>query len=120
MFNLKSLLWIAVGLAVALPAFADSPKFLVDSNGMTVYVYDEDQPGVSNCYKGCAKAWPAVPAPATAPQSPFSEIARTDGTKQLAYENHPLYTYVGDSAPGDTTGDGLGGVWHIVPVNSAE
>lgn len=112
MFNIKIII-SALALLVAAPAFADGTQHLVDSNGMTVYTYDPDAPGVSNCNGGCARAWPPVPAPASV-EAPYSAITRADGSKQLAYENHPLYTYVGDSKPGDTTGDGLGGVWHIV------
>jgi predicted lipoprotein with Yx(FWY)xxD motif len=119
MLNSKNLLVVlsvvgALMFGASATAFADAPNHLVDSHGMTVYVYDVDQPGVSNCYDGCARAWPPVPA-VTAPQGPYSIITRKDGSTQLAYDNRPLYTYVGDSQPGDTTGDGLGGVWHIVP-----
>jgi predicted lipoprotein with Yx(FWY)xxD motif len=121
MLNWKTSLATAFMLAsmvTSTVAFADAPQHLVNSTGMTVYTYDVDKAGVSNCYNGCAHAWPPVPAIA-APQAPYSTITRTDGTTQLAYENHPLYTYVGDSQPGDTTGDGLGGIWHIVLETTA-
>jgi predicted lipoprotein with Yx(FWY)xxD motif len=96
---------------MAAPAHAG--QHLTDSKGMTVYTYDPDGVGVSNCYDGCAKAWPPVAATG-AIQAPFSEITRKDGAKQLAYDGHPLYTYIGDTKPGDDNGDGLDGVWHDV------
>lgn len=121
----KTFLLLAT-LAFALPAFADLPplqavvidgKALVaDPSFMTVYTYDPDAPGVSNCYDRCARAWPPVLAPAGAEiQAPLSIVVRKDGAKQLAVGGKPIYTYVGDSARGEANGDGLGGVWHVVP-----
>ena len=123
-----SVIAFCVGALIsATPVFADTPSptttvstievklpILVDSAQMSLYVYDIDQPGVSNCTGGCARAWPPLLHSGAAPQAPFSIIQRKDGTSQLAYKGHPLYTYVGDSQPGDITGDGLGGVWHLI------
>ena len=83
--------------------------------GATVYTYDQDQAGVSNCYGECATHWPPVMAsPNAAPYGNMTIITRTDGRRQLAYDGMPLYTYVDDSAAGDVTGDSKGGVWHVV------
>jgi predicted lipoprotein with Yx(FWY)xxD motif len=91
--------------------------YLADFQGMTLYTYDKDTTGVSNCYNGCVKAWPAYTSGATA-QSQFpaniSVVTRTDGTKQFAWKGMPLYYYAADAKVGDITGDGFGGVWHIV------
>jgi predicted lipoprotein with Yx(FWY)xxD motif len=89
--------------------------FLADIKGMTLYTYDKDTTGVSNCYGGCAKAWPIYTATTTTDlPSDFTVVKRTDGTSIYAYEGKPLYYYVQDTKPDDITGDGVGGVWHLV------
>lgn len=92
-------------------------KYLTDFAGMTLYTFDKDTAGVSNCYNACAKNWPVYTSGATA-QGMFpaniTVITRTDGTKQFAWKGMPLYYYSGDKAVGDLTGDGVGGIWHIV------
>ena len=89
---------------------------LVDAKGMTLYTYDNDKdPGKSTCVDKCLAAWPASVAPAgTKPTKDISVITRDDGTKQLAWQGKPLYTFVQDKAPGDMHGDGRGKVWHMV------
>ena len=89
---------------------------LADTSGMTVYVFDKDQPGKSVCNGPCAANWPPVKAAADAmAKGEFSTITRDDGTRQWAYKGRPLYTWVKDQKPGDTTGDGfLNGAWHAV------
>lgn len=84
-------------------------------NGMTLYTFDEDSPNVSNCYDSCAVSWPPYQASAnaTSPGNGFTIIDRRDGTRQWAKDGAPLYLWVGDSVAGDTTGDGVGGVWHV-------
>jgi predicted lipoprotein with Yx(FWY)xxD motif len=102
-------------------------SILVDGSGMAVYIYTPDQPNVSTCTGGCLAAWPAVPAPATLPTSlpgvtgTVGEITRTDdGTKQLTVDGMPIYTYVGDKAAGQTTGQGLDGIWYVLSPAGAE
>jgi predicted lipoprotein with Yx(FWY)xxD motif len=86
----------------------------VDEKGMTLYTFDKDAPNKSNCYDDCAVAWPPYMADANAKsEGEWSVVERKDGSKMWAYENQPLYTYVDDKKPGDVTGDGKGGVWHI-------
>ncbi|MCK0096578.1 hypothetical protein MWU60_13435 [Yoonia sp. F2084L] len=87
---------------------------LTAANGMTLYTFDNDAAGVSNCYDSCAESWPPYLVEAgAAPGEGFTQVARNDGTSQWAKDGAPLYFWVGDAAPGDTTGDGVGGVWHI-------
>ena len=86
---------------------------LTDANGMTLYTYDKDTAGVSNCYDKCAVNWPPLMAAADAKdEGDFTVVSRTDGTKMWAYTGAPLYLWIKDTKPGDTTGDGVGEVWH--------
>lgn len=87
---------------------------LTDGNGMTLYIFDKDLPAVSNCYDDCAAKWPPLSASNSArPQDGFGIIIRSDGSRQWTYMSKPLYTWFKDTAPGDTTGDGVKGVWHV-------
>jgi predicted lipoprotein with Yx(FWY)xxD motif len=96
---------------------------LTNAQGFTLYSFAPDTPTVSKCYGSCAAYWP--PVTGTAPASPglpgtVSTITRTGGTHQLTYNGHPLYTYIGDTAPGQAKGNNLnlnGGLWHEVPVS---
>lgn len=95
---------------------ATKGDFLADPNGMTLYSFDNDTNGVSNCYDICAQNWPAymlTNIPSTLPTN-WSVTTRTDGTKQYTYKGMPLYFYSKDTKPEDVTGDGVGGVWHLV------
>ena len=87
---------------------------LVDAKGMTVYTYDKDESGKSNCVATCAKNWPPVVAGSANVAAPWSVVTREDGSKQLAHDGKPLYTFVKDKKAGDKTGDGMGGAWHVV------
>lgn len=88
-------------------------EVLTDANGMTLYTFDKDTAGVSNCYDQCATNWPPLfAADGAADEGEFTIVTRTDGTKMWAHEGKPLYLWIKDAAPGDTTGDGVGGVWH--------
>jgi predicted lipoprotein with Yx(FWY)xxD motif len=92
---------------------------LTDSAGLTLYIFDRDTPGVSNCSGGCATTWPplllAEGDPIAPPDLPgtLAVITRADGGRQVTYNDQPLYLYVRDQQPGDTTGEGVGGVWHL-------
>ena len=88
-------------------------EVLTDANGMTLYTYDKDTAGVTNCYDKCAQNWPPLIADASAKaEGDFTLVDRTDGTKMWAFKGMPLYLWVKDTKPGDTTGDGVGEVWH--------
>ena len=90
-------------------------KVLADDKGMTLYIFDKDVSGKSNCIDKCATAWPPVMADASAKATgKFSIITRDDGAKQWAYDKMPLYGWFKDKKPGDITGDGVRDVWHVV------
>lgn len=89
-------------------------EVLTDAKGMSLYTFDKDAAGVSNCYGDCATKWPPVTAAADAKaDGELSLIERKDGAKQWAFGGKPLYLWQGDKKPGDVSGDGLGGVWHL-------
>jgi predicted lipoprotein with Yx(FWY)xxD motif len=96
---------------------------LVDSTGRTLYLFEKDKGDKSSCSGACASAWP--PFTATVKPKPAARVnaamlgttARGDGTKQATYNGHPLYTYAGDTTPGEATGEGLnqfGAEWYAV------
>lgn len=95
---------------------------VVDATGMTVYVFDNDTPnsGTSTCEGECLVKWPAVVADSDTPTAEgvtgtLGTITRTDdGTRQITLNGLPLYYWVDDSAAGDVTGQGVGGVWWVV------
>lgn len=95
---------------------------LTNAKGRTLYWFVPDTSTKSNCNGGCATIWPPVKGPATAGSGVTGKLAtitRSDGSLQATYNGHPLYTYTGDSAPGQANGNGLnasGGVWHEVTV----
>jgi len=94
-------------------------SILADRNHMTVYVYDPDVPGLSNCAGNCARAWPPVVLlPQEQVAAPFGFTVRGDGSRQILFQNHPIYNYIGDQKAGDIIGDGIGGIWHIIPFKS--
>lgn len=87
---------------------------LTNAAGLTLYTFDKDEAGKSNCYDSCATSWPPMPAEASSTnEGDFTVVERTDGTFMWAHDGQPLYTWVGDSAMGDVSGDGVGGVWHV-------
>ena len=96
---------------------------LADSEGRTLYWFAPDTATRSACYGSCAAYWPPVNGPATAGPGvtgTLSVLTRAGGSVQAAYDGHPLYTYVGDRAPGQANGNGLnlnGGLWHEVTAS---
>lgn len=89
-------------------------KALVDGAGMTLYTFDRDSSGTSNCNGVCLNNWPPLKAPADAkPSGDWTVVTRGDGGKQWAYKGKPLYTFYKDGNPGDAGGDGVNNVWHI-------
>jgi predicted lipoprotein with Yx(FWY)xxD motif len=98
-----------------------TPAFFADGQGMTLYIFSGDKDGKSACADDCAKDWPAVAAPADAqPSGDWSLAARADGTKQWAYQGHPLYRSAKDTKPGDKNGQGAdGGAWQVAALDSA-
>ncbi|PDT21274.1 COG4315 family predicted lipoprotein [Rhizobium hidalgonense] len=116
---------VSMGLlaATVFSAFAAEPakmvdtkmgKILADAKGMTLYTFDKDAMGKSSCDDACLKKWPAFHAAAKAKaEGEWSLVKAADGKEMWAYEGKPLYTFAGDKKPGDMTGDGVGGVWHV-------
>jgi predicted lipoprotein with Yx(FWY)xxD motif len=96
---------------------------LATAAGRTVYTYSEDKQGSgkSACTSGCLSAWPAVTGRPSAAvgvrlDGPLGTIIWPDGTVQATYDGYPLYTYAADTGPGQASGDGEGGVWHVVKI----
>ena len=134
----------AVGLASQAPAFADAPArrhaaavdkkkkkkkptvkvadsslgaIVVNGKGMTVYAFDSDgtNTDASQCTGSCASTWPPVEAKKPkAGKGIDASMLLVNASGQVSYNGHLLYTYAGDSAPGDTNGDGVGGIWHAM------
>ena len=105
------------GSAQAVPPAGMANGMLVDSSGMTLYIFDRDAAGSgkSACNGPCATLWPPAMAGADAKtEGDFTVVTRDDGAKQWAYKGKPLYSWAKDAKPGDKTGDGFGGIWHIV------
>jgi predicted lipoprotein with Yx(FWY)xxD motif len=87
---------------------------LVDDDGMTLYVFDRDEPFESRCYDRCAANWPPVKARRKDVRiGRFLSVARKDGGYQWTYGGKPLYRWSKDQEKGDITGDGLADVWRI-------
>jgi predicted lipoprotein with Yx(FWY)xxD motif len=88
---------------------------LADAKMMTLYTFAKDTAGVSNCNDKCATAWPPLIAAADAkPMGDWTIVTRQDGSKQWAYKGMALYTWIKDTKPGETSGDGVGnGVWKV-------
>jgi predicted lipoprotein with Yx(FWY)xxD motif len=95
-------------------------SFLVDGNGMTLYIFLNDEPGVTNCYDNCAVNWPPlmaegeVAAGEGVDASLISTTERTDGGAQVTYNGWPLYYWKDDAQSGDTTGQAVGDVWYVI------
>jgi len=98
---------------------------LTNAQGFTLYWFARDTSGTSNCNGACAQYWPPVIGASTAAadvSGTLGTIQRADGSNQTTFDGHPLYTYAGDSAPGQDTGNGItlyGGVWHQVAAPGA-
>ena len=108
-----------VGTAALKPGSA-----LVDSAGRALYLFEADNGATSNCNGQCAQVWPPLlvggmtPTASGAAQATLlGATTRADGTKQVTYNGHPLYYFMGDKAPGDARGQGInrfGGGWYVV------
>jgi predicted lipoprotein with Yx(FWY)xxD motif len=101
----------------------DLGKILVDGNGQTLYLFEKDKGTSSTCDGACAGAWPPLttsgkPSAGTGViASKLGTTKRADGTTEVTYNGHPLYTYAGDGAPGQTSGQGLddyGAEWYVL------
>ena len=128
--HFRSILAGAAALALlAAPSFAEDyaggaiktadiggKQVLTDAEGMTLYIFDKDTAGdgKSVCNGDCAVKWPPLMAAADAKDDgEFTIVTRDDGSKMWAHEGMPLYYWFQDTKAGDTSGDGVGGVWHL-------
>jgi predicted lipoprotein with Yx(FWY)xxD motif len=97
-----------------------SATLLANAKGFTLYWFVPDTTTASKCNGSCAHYWPPVPGPASAGSGvtgTLGVITRSNGAKQATWNGHPLYTYIGDTAPGSAKGNGIntsGGVWHEI------
>lgn len=116
----------AVVAAEAVAQVAEVGTFgsiLVGDGGRTLYAFTKDADGRSTCFDACANAWPALTVtagftpPAGVDPAAVSTVDRPDGSKQLKIGTWPLYYYSGDGAPGETNGQGVGGVWFVVKAD---
>lgn len=99
---------------------------LSTSTGLTLYTYALDKNGTSACTGACATAWPPLTVPAGARVAsrvllagPLGTITRSDGALQATFDGHPLYRFAADTAPGQTQGQGVDGVWFVVKIDAA-
>src|SRR3954449_12400318 len=103
--------------------------FLVDGNGRALYLWDADHGSTSTCTGACAQAWPPVTTTAipkaggAVKASLLGTTKRADGSLEATYAGHPLYTFAGDTRPGQTTGQGSNGFgapwWVVTPAGKA-
>ena len=121
--RVTALAW-AIGLSI--PALAQSATtgaavvvsggILTSQQGMTLYVFDKDvaNSGKSACNGPCATNWPPLMAAEGAlPSGDYSIVVRDDGSRQWAVKGKPLYLWIKDQKPGDTTGDGVNQIWRV-------
>jgi predicted lipoprotein with Yx(FWY)xxD motif len=96
---------------------------LTNAKGFTLYSFGPDTPTKSKCNGSCAHYWPPLKGPVTAGPGvtgKLGTIKRSDGSMQAIYNGHPLYTFIGDTKPGQDKGNDLvlsGGIWHVVSVS---
>ena len=102
---------------------------LVDSNGMTLYDFHKDKGTTSSCYGPCAEGWPPMLTEGEptvgngASSSKLGTTERKDGTMQVTYAGHPLYTFVEDKKPGEANGNDVsafGGQWYALKGSGEE
>ena len=104
-----------VSLAVHANPTQVSNGMMISKDGKTLYTFDKDAAGKSNCNGGCAAAWPPfIVANSALAGGDFSVTKRDDGASQWAYKGKPLYFFAGDAKAGDANGDNEGGVWHVI------
>jgi len=119
----------ASGTAMVITTHSGSAgTYLTDGSGKTVYLWVKDPMGKSVCEGACAGAWPPVTtvgaptATGSATAADLGTITRSDGTKQVTYDGHPLYYFAGDTSAGMTAGqgvDGFGAKWWLVAPSGA-
>jgi predicted lipoprotein with Yx(FWY)xxD motif len=119
----------ATGAVVSVATVPKLGKIIVDSKGFTLYDFHKDKGTTSSCYGGCAQVWPPLVtegAPQTgngAPAAKLGTTKRKDGTMQVTFAGHPLYTYAEDTKPGETNGNdfsSFGAQWYALEPSGEE
>jgi predicted lipoprotein with Yx(FWY)xxD motif len=117
------------GSTVITTVSSSAGTFLANGSGHAVYLWTKDSNGMSACSGACAGAWPPVTTTGTvtasggAKSSDLGTITRSNGTKQVTYDGHPLYFFSGDSGPGMASGqgnDGFGAKWWLVSPSGSD
>lgn len=110
-------------------ASTDLGTILVDGSGRTLYLFEADKGTTSTCNGACAAAWPPLvttgdtKVSGSAKSAELGTTKRDDGATQVTYGGHPVYTFAGDTAAGQTTGQGLdvnGGEWYVMDPAGAK
>jgi predicted lipoprotein with Yx(FWY)xxD motif len=116
------------GATVTVATVPKLGKVVVDSGGFTLYDFDKDKGTTSSCYGGCASVWPPLtttgkPQAEGVSASMLGTTKRKDGTTQVTFAGHPLYTYTADSKPGEANGNNIdlyGGEWYALTPKGEE
>lgn len=117
------------GSTVITTVSSSAGTFLANGSGHAVYLWSKDGNGMSACTGACTGAWPPVTttgqvsASGGAKSSDLGTITRSNGTKQVTYDGHPLYFFAGDSGPGMASGqgnDGFGAKWWLVSPSGSD
>jgi predicted lipoprotein with Yx(FWY)xxD motif len=105
-------------VSTEIPGFGNA---LTDQDGRTLYLFAKDSkdPSESRCEGACAEKWPPMPATADVKVTGFDPellgtVVRTDGSEQVTVGGWPVYTFTGDTAPGQTNGHGFDDVWFVI------
>jgi predicted lipoprotein with Yx(FWY)xxD motif len=113
--------WVVPPATVYISHNPELGSILVGPTGNTVYLFSNDEPGVSNCYDQCETNWPPLTVesadaivPGIGLPGELGTTERTDGTLQVTYNGSPLYYWKDDAARGDATGEAVGDVWWTV------
>lgn len=111
----------AAGLTLAVAQDATLGAHVTGKDGMSLYVFEQDTSGTSNCNDDCAASWPPLTVTSAADVTAgagvtgeLGTIKRADGATQVTLDGKPLYYFGGDKAAGDVNGQGLNDVWHLV------
>jgi predicted lipoprotein with Yx(FWY)xxD motif len=103
---------------IVMIATINGKQVLVEGNGSALYIFTADTAGTSTCLDTCTTTWPPLIGPATAGTgidgTQLGTSQRPDGSQQVTYFGHPLYTFAGDRQPDHADGEGIGGTWFLV------
>ena len=106
---------LAMGVVAVLAVPSAAQTVLTNDAKMTLYTFDQDKDGKSACYDDCAAKWPPYLGKTGEKKGEgWTLVERTDGAMQWAYDGKPTYLYADDKLAGDKSGDGKGGVWHVI------